>query len=127
MDVAEPPVGVGEFAQQQCPPVAQSWDVAAELVARVRLGDRRCALGHMVADQESQSVRALEPGRIEAQFGGQRYVERQQLWVGESLGLPTDDHLGQIAREAVLQSNGGVRCDAHPAQRTGGTGRHQRD
>ena len=41
---------------------------------------------------------------------------------GERLGLPTDGHLGQVAGEAVLQSNGGIRRDAHPAQPTGGGG-----
>ncbi len=127
VDVAEPAVGVGELTQQQRAAVAQLRDVAAELVAGIRLGDGRCAVGNVVADQEAQSVGALQPGRIEAQLAGQRYVERQQPRVGKGLGLPTDGHLGQIAREAVLQSNGGIRCDAHPAQRTGGTGRHQRD
>jgi hypothetical protein len=34
--------------------------------------------------------------------------------------LPTDGHLGQIVREAVLQRNGGVWGEAHPIQPTDG-------
>ena len=66
MDVAQPPGGVGDLAEQQCAAVAEARDVAAELVARVGLRDRDCAFRHVVADQEAQPVGAAQPGRVQA-------------------------------------------------------------
>ena len=113
MDVANAPVGADELAQQQRAPVAQPRHVAAELVAGVGLGHRSGIAGDQVAHQEAQPVGTPQPGSVEAKLGGQRLVERQQPQVGKRLGLPADSHLRQVAEEAVLQSNGHIRSDAH--------------
>jgi hypothetical protein len=113
MNIAQTPVTVGELAEQQRAPVAQLRHVSAELVSRVGLGDRGGAAGNQIADQKTQPVRTCEPGSVETQLAGQRCIEGQQPQVGKRLRLPTDSHLRQVAGEAVLQSNGGIRCDAH--------------
>ena len=118
VDVAQPPGGVGDLAEQQCAAVAEARDVAAELVARVGLRDRDRAGRHVVADQEAQPVRAAQPGRVQAEVGGERLVEQQQFRFGGYLGLPRDGQFRQRAAEAVLQDHGRVGCDAHLIQTT---------
>ena len=118
VDVAQPPGGVGDLAEQQCAAVAEARDVAAELVARVGLRDRDRAGRHVVADQETQPVRAAQPGRVQAEVGGERLVEQQQFRFGGHLGLPRDGEFRQRAAEAVLQDHGRVGCDAHLIQTT---------
>ena len=83
VNVAQPPVGVGEFAEQQRATVAQPRDVSAELVPGVNLRDRRGTVGDVVADQEAHPVGTAQPCRVEAQLAGQRCVERQQPRIRE--------------------------------------------
>ncbi len=145
VNVAEPAVSVDELAEQQRATIAQPRDIAAELVPGIGLCDGRGAVGNVVADQESQSIGTVQPGRVESQLAGQWRVEGQQPRLGEGPSVPTDGQLGQVAGEAVVQSNGGwvdgpppartlrvrivgrIRCDAHLAQPTGGTGGDQPD
>ncbi len=107
------PVGADELAEEQRPPVAEPRDEAAELMPGVGLGYRSGAAGNQGAHQELEPVRTPQPGGVEAQLGGQRLVEHQQLRVGRRLGLPADRHLRQLAGEAVLQSDGDIRRNAH--------------
>ena len=52
MDVADAPVVVDEFAEQQRPPVAQPRNEATELMPGVGLGYRGGTAGYQVAHQE---------------------------------------------------------------------------
>ena len=40
-------------------------------------------------------------------------VESEQLRVGRSVSSPTDSHLRQLAKEAVLQDDSRIPCNAH--------------
>ena len=109
------PSGPVELPQQQGAAVAEPWDEAAELVAGVRLGDRRRVLGQRGADQEADPLGRAQPVGVEAELGRERLVEREQLRRGRLLGLPTDGELGELARVAVTKGHGGGGCEAHPS------------
>ena len=115
VQVAKVAVGVDELAEQQRAPVAQTRGEPAELVPGVGLRHRGGAAGDEVADQQPQAVGAAQPGRVEAELGGQRLVEHEQPRVGSLLGLPGNGHLRKLAGEAVVEGDGrmAVRCSRH--------------
>ncbi len=114
--VAKASIGRREFAQQQCPAVAQTRNIAAELVSGIGLGHGHRTLGNQVADQKTQPVLAAQPAGFDAELGGQGLVEYKQTRFGGGFGLPADGQLRQLAREAVVQ----VGCNAHLTQTTEG-------
>ena len=78
VQVAQPPVGVGELAEQQRAAVAEPRDEAAELVPGVGLRDRGGAAGHPAPTSSAEPSRAAQPVRVEAELGGERLVEGEQ-------------------------------------------------
>ena len=119
VQVARAAVGVGELTEQECAAVAETRDVPAELVPGVGLGHRRRTAGDDGSDEEAQSVGAAQHGGIQAELGGQRLVEDEQLRVGSLLGRPGDRHLRELAGEPVVQGDGSRRRDAHATEGTG--------
>jgi hypothetical protein len=80
--VAAPAVAVEHLAEQQRAAVAQPRRVPAELVARVRLRERRGARRDRVpTSAATPSERAQRPG-IDAELGGEPLVEGEQLGAG---------------------------------------------
>jgi hypothetical protein len=62
-------------------------------VARVGLGDRRRAVGHLGTDEQTQSIGAAQPGGIESEVDGERLVEDKQTRVRRGFGVPADRQL----------------------------------
>ncbi len=116
MKVAKPPIGRREFAQQQCSAVAQTRNIAAELVSGIGLGHGHRTLGNQVAGQKPHPFLAAQPPGFDAELGGQRLVENKETRLRGRFGLPADGQLGQFTREAVVQ----VGCNAHATQTTEG-------
>ena len=106
MDVAELPVRVPDLAEQKCAPVAETGRVPAKLVAGVGLRHRAGPCRDGVADQQKQTLRAPEKGRIEAQLGGEVLVEHQKVRVGSLLRAPRNGHLLELPGEAAIKCDG---------------------
>ena len=121
VQVAHAAVGQPELAQQEGASVTEARGVAAELVTGVRLRHRPGALGDRAADEQLHALGAAEVRRVEAQLDRQRLVQHQQLGRRHRRGLPLDRHLGQRGGEAVLQDEGGGRCEAHAHEPTSPT------
>ena len=122
MDIDSAPVGADELAQQERPPIAEPRDEVAELMTGVGLSDRSGAAGNQGAQQKPEPRGTSQPGGVEAEFGGQRLVEHEQLRLLWLLGLPADRHLRQLTGEAVLQRDGDIRLNAHAIRlRIGGS------
>ena len=118
VDVAGEAIAVDLLAEQQRAPVAQTRHEPAELMSGIGLRYRDGAIRNEIAGQEAHTVGTVQPRGVEAQVGGQRLVQHEQPWVGNRFGLPADGHLRQFTREAAIQRDGGVRCDAHPSHPT---------
>ena len=118
VQIAPRPARSDEFAEQQRTPVAESGAVPTELVSGVGLRHRRGPVGHEIAQKESQAVRASQPRRIEAQFGGKRLVECKQLRLGGVGGLPRNGQFRQFACEAAIEDDGSFWRNAHDNQIT---------
>ena len=93
VDVAKAAFTVDDLSEQEGAPVAQTRRVLAELVAGVGLRHRSGTAGYQVADQQAQAIEAPQEGGVEAQLGGQRFVEHQQSRVENLLRLPGQGHL----------------------------------
>ena len=106
MQVATATVGIGQFTQQERTAVTQSRGVKAELVTGIGLGHRRRPLRDQSAGQQPQTVGAPQPVGVQAQFCGQRLVERQQPRVGGLRRLPGNCQLGEFRGEAGVQREG---------------------
>ncbi len=118
MEVAEPPVGADDLAEEECAAVAETRDVPAELMPGVGLRHRTGTGRDEGADQQAQTVGAAQPVRVEAELLGQRCVEHQQPGVGGLLGLPGERHLPELAGEAVVEDDDGCGGDAHALEAT---------
>jgi hypothetical protein len=103
--VATATVGGDDLAEEKCATVAEARHQAAELMPGVRLRHGPRAVGNRGADEEADAVGAAQPLGVEAQVGGQGFVEDAQARVGRVGRLPLDRHLGQIAREQVVESD----------------------
>jgi len=88
VDVAQVAARVGDLTEQECAPVTEARGVAAELVPGVDLRNGCRTAGHQVAYQQPKAVGAPEPGRVEAEFGGQWLVEHEQPRVVSLLSPP---------------------------------------
>ena len=69
MDIEAPSVRSQVFAEQNRPPVAEHGEVA-ELVARVRLGQRFGARRQGVSGENLHSFRGAEGLRVQTELGG---------------------------------------------------------
>jgi hypothetical protein len=111
VQVAHAPLEVDELAHQQGTSVTQAWGVATELVSGVRLRDRRRSGRGHGAGEQTDAVRRAQGVCVEAQLGGQRRVQQQQLRVGRLLAAPGQGQLGQCVGEPVRE--GECRGDGH--------------
>ena len=108
LDVASPAVPVDHLAEQDGAAIAELGHEAAELVARIRHGDRVGALGRAGARQHGDTVRPLQRIRIQPEFDGKRPVEQQQVRRGRHRRLDTGKKALREARVGVVErdSNG---------------------
>jgi hypothetical protein len=77
MQVAKPPVGADDLAEQECAPVPEAGCESTELVPGVRLGHRSRLTGDVRAGQQPEAFGSPQPCTIEAQLHGQRLVQHQ--------------------------------------------------
>ena len=105
-DVAQPPRAVAELAEQERAPVAEVRVEVAELVPRIGLGDEGPG-GGVLPGEERRSVVAAQPVGVEAELGGERIVDRDQLRLRRHLGGGRDRHLGQRLGELRVEMDGG--------------------
>ena len=118
VQVAKAAIGADQFAEQQCPAIAEARDESAELMAGVGLCNGSGSAGDGRSDEEGQAVRAPKPGRVEAEIVGQRFVESEQPWIWSGGSLPSDGHLGQFAGEEVVEDDCRNRCNTHRSHST---------
>ena len=78
LDVAPGTVAADDLAQQDGPSIAELGHEIAKLVPGIGQRDRRRAVRHIVASENSHTVRAGQGVRIEAQLLGQRRVHPYQ-------------------------------------------------
>ena len=78
LNVATTSVAVDHLAEEQRPPVAKLGHEAPELVAGVRLGQRRRSLGYLIARKDPRAFLGIESTGIQPQFFSQLTVELDQ-------------------------------------------------
>ena len=106
-------VGTDDLAEQQRPPVAEPWRVAAELMTGVGLGDRGDARGRVVAGEDRHAGGGAQRLDVEAEFARQLLVEDHQRRVRHRLGLPRLVQPDQLAGKRVVECEHGPCINGH--------------
>ncbi len=106
LDVAAQAALVHDFAEQDRPPIAQSRDELAELMARIGRGDGIGAIGNALAGQHLDAVLRRERGRIEPKMQGKRVIELDERRRGDGAGQnPCVKNIGQ-PRIGIVEGDG---------------------
>jgi hypothetical protein len=113
VQVAEPPIDIGELTEEERAPIPKTRVVPAELVSRVRLRHRPGTRRDDITHQQPQSLSTPQPLRVKAELNGQRLIEHEQTWVSGLLGLPRKCHLRELSGETIPQNYRLRGCNSH--------------
>ena len=105
--------GVDDLTEQQRPAVAEQWRIATELVPGVRLRNGRY-LRRDVADEQPRALGGTQGGRVDAELGGQGFVEHHQARFGKGGGAAGD---GQFGHRCGVPLGEGERADGDAGRR----------
>ncbi len=103
LNITTTSVAVDHFAQEQRPPVAELRREAAELVARVRLGQRHRSLGWLIAGKDPRAFVGIESTGIQPQFFSQLTVELDQPRPRHLRRLPGHVEALKFARIGIVE------------------------
>ena len=103
LNVTTTSVAVDHLAQEQRPPVAKLGHEAAELVAGVRLGQRRRSLGCLIAGKDPRAFLGIESAGIQSQFFSQFTVELNQPRLRHLRRLPGYVEALKFARIGIVE------------------------
>ena len=118
MQIAEPPIDIGELTEQERAAIPKTRVVPAELMSRVRLCHRCGPRRYEITHQQLQSLSAPQPLRVKAELNGQRFIEHEQTWVSGLLGLPRKCHLRELSGKTIPQDYRLRGCNSHALEST---------